>query len=301
MEIIHNIYILDHPMFVDNNIKFLSYIKKNQETIKDMGVRIIISALTPDQLTDPNVEFFLKSKHIKAFPVLITDSKIYKGLHEIVYIYQTNIVEYNKYKDELQKQTMIQQVALQKQQQQKQQQQMQQQQMQMQVAIKQQDIDSDEQIHSYISQQLHIKTKTDDEDTPFGDGDNMMMDSYRHMISRRNVDKKGPYSSKMRTVEQKNDDDNDNIQNVIFKQLQTRSNSIVTNDTHEISLQKNSRRDNKQNNSHGSDDEREDNIKGEVEEDGINIDPSNIEYDGDEDPQDAILEKAYWNRMSNSI
>lgn len=340
MEIGHNIYILDHPMFTENNINFLSYIKKNQSIIKDMGVRINIISLTPDQLNEPEIENFLKSKKIEVFPVLITDNKIYKGLHEILHIYETNIVEYNKHirETEIKKQQMQQQELIKQQQmqqmQQQQQHQMQQMQQQKQKEIMMQKerqkrsapIDSDEQMHSYISQQLQIKQQNDDdEEVPFGDGsNNIMMDSYRHMITRRNTDKKNPFSSKMRTLEdgertnsQTNEESGpEQMQDIIYKQLQNSKNPMIPSKEgpREISVSNNQHQQMSQNPRHrqmqmiksqmngddGDIDERDDNIKGDVEEDIINIDPSNIEHDGDEDPQDAILEKAYWNRMSET-
>jgi hypothetical protein len=316
MDILHNIYILDHPMFKDNNIKFLSYIKKNQNIIKNMSVRITITPLTPDQLEDKEIEEFLRSKQIEVFPVLITDNKIYKGLHDIVNIYETNIIEYNKHVREIESQ------RLQQMQQMQQMQQIQQKSNlinneQKNIPIKSEQpkrnapIDNDEQMHSYIASQLHIKNKEEEDETVFGDGgDNIMMDSYRHMMSRRGVEKKNPFGSKMRTIENSekkvNDNEPMNMQDIIFKQLQNKqvNNQVNKQVNNEIDMDKNPRHKqmqmikNQMNDT--EDDERDDNIKADVEEERINIDPSNIEYDGDEDPQDAILEKAYWNRVSET-
>lgn len=325
MDTIHNIYVLDHPMFTDNNIKFLSYIKKNQAVIKDMGVKINIISLTPEQLEDPDIENFLKSKQIEIFPVLITDNKVYKGLHDIVNIYQTNIEEYYKHMREIemqkQRQLEIQRQNEMQRQQQLQKQQMKQNEMQQKQNEMQQKqnapIDSEEQIHSYMSSQLNVKNKNndDDEDTAFGDGaDNSMMDTYRHMMTRRNGEKKNPFSSvKMRTIEnneRKTEADDKqiesmNMQDIILKQLQNKSSTMInqkdgTNRSQQTSRQKQMESLKNQMNDTPDDDEREDNIKGEVEEERVNIDPSNIEYDADDDPQDAILEKAYWSRVSET-
>ena len=306
MDIKHNIYILDHPTFKTNNISFLSYIKKNQDIIKQMGVKLTITSLTSNQLNDPEIGSFLKSKNIDLFPVLITDQKIYKGMQEIVNIYENNISEYNQhlknveiYKQQIQQQ-QIQQQLMQRQMlmQQQQQQQVQQRTQQLKQQVQQQKqqqqpknyapIDSDEQLHSYMSQNLHSKSKNDDDnddEVPFGDDENnSMMDTYRHMITRRNGEKRNPFNSKMRTVEdnnsvqkntqkntQKNSDDVD-MQNVIFNQLQSKNNMEL----------------------------RSDNIKEIDNEETVNIDPSKIDYDQDEDPQDKILESAYWNRIAET-
>lgn len=336
MEINHNIYILDHPMFSVNNINFLSYIKKNQSIIKDMGVKINITSLSPEQLDDPAIEEFLKSKKIEVFPVLITDNKIYKGLHDIVNIYETNINEYHQHIRDLdmqqQKQQEIQrQQEIQKQLELRKQQEFQRQQM----ALKQKEvqrqreapIDDDEQMHSYISQQLQTKSKMDDdEEAPFGDsGNNSMMDTYRHMMTRRNGDKRNPFNSKMRTVEDKETRVEErpveamSMQDVIYKQLQNGMNPMAPpkenmNDMQRSNMAPQNRNNNQlqnqdprrrqmqmmKNNMDDVDEEREDNIKGEVEEEVVNIDPSKIEYDVDDDPGDAILEKAYWSRNAET-
>lgn len=335
MEISHNIYILDHTMFTDNNINFLSYIKKNQSIIRDMGVKISIVSLTPDQLNEPEIENFLKSKQIEIFPVLITDNKIYKGLHDIINIYQTNIGEYHKHAREVemqrqqhQQQEMIRQQEFIKQQEiiAKQREALKQKEV---IRQKEATIDDDEQMHSYISQQLQTKSKMDDdEETPFGDGsNNNMMDMYRHTMTRRGGgDKKNPFGSKMRTLEDNEMKEEEtpmpnesmSMQDIIYKQLQNGMNPMTppketvrdlqrplntlpsnrnqSNDPRRRQMQmlKNNMND------HDDDEEREDNIKGEVEEEIVNIDPSKIEYDADDDPGDDILEKAYWSRNAET-
>ena len=244
----HNIYILDQPVFKINNINFLSYLKRNLNIIKKMNVKINITSLTLDQLESSSVKNFLANKQIDTFPILITENKVYKGLQEILFIYESNIKEYMAF-------------------------------MSKQVQPSKQDTpkkkeppsdDSDEEgVHSYMSKELHIKNTNDenDEETPFGDvGDNSMMDTYRHIMNRRN--KKDMFSSKTRTLENTN-----SVQNEIYNQLQ---------------------------NNKSNQKEREDNIKTAIDDD-INIDPSTVQYDPDEeDPNDILIEKAYWSRMAET-
>lgn len=311
---IHNIYILDHPMFSMNNINFLSYIKKNQNIIKDMEVKITVTSLSPEHLKDPEIEDFLKSKNIEIFPVLITGNKIYKGLHDIVNIYESNISEYNKHTRDMEMQQQMQQQQMQMQMQKQQQMQMQQQQQKQKQDFQNPDQDQDQdEIHSYISQQLQLKSKTDDDENPFGEmGNNSMMDTYRHMMTRRNTDKKNPFSSKTRTIEEKEsekEDESENMQSIIYNQLQNGKNPMAPKEniysrSSTTSNQSSSNRQRQMNimkNDMGNDmDDREDNIKGDVEEEVINIDPSKIEYDEDDDPGDSILEKAYWSRNAET-
>lgn len=266
MDIIHNIYILDDPFFDDINIKFLSYLKKNKSIIKDMGVSIRIDALTSDQLNE--IEDFLKENNIEIFPILVTDKKIYKGLHDIVMIYDTNIKSYHNHI--YQQEQLKQQEILRNQQELYQRQQQIQKQQQKQSIIE--DSDLDEQMHSYIANELQLKTVEKD-DSMFNDMNNdNMMDSYRHMMSKRGTEKRSPFNNKLRSLEntKQSNDDNINMQDIIYNQLQ---NNV----------------------------DKEDNIKHEIDDDEvINIDPSKIKYDEDDDPQDAILEKAYWNRVSET-
>ncbi len=300
----HNIYILDHPMFYDKNVDFLSYIKRNKPIINNMGVTISIIPILPDQLNDPKIESFLKNKNINMFPILVTENKIYKGIRDIVNIYNNNIYEYNMYLKTVEQQKHMYQLR---------QRQMQQEFLERENRMKlmelekqrqnnysqynQQEkyapIDDDEQIHSYIANQLQVANKNDDEDDiPFGEvGDNMMMDSYKHMINRRNVDKRSVFNNKTRTIEDRESNviESKKIQDVIFQQLQNSNNEKTLNNRISIGNVKND-----------SDYEREDNIKGEIEEESINIDPSKIEHDPEDDPQDMLLEKAYWNRVSET-
>jgi hypothetical protein len=254
---IHNIYILDIYEFNINNIKFLNYIKRNKEIIKNMGIQLKVHIVYPSQLqNDYDIKLFFLSKQIDTFPVLITDKKIYTSLHEIVKVYESNIIAYKKYieskniykesKDIKNNNKTI-----------------------------DQEINDEEHIHSYISQNLQMKTTNDDDDDelPFDDNNSSnMMDMYRHMISKRNTEKKNPNTnSKIRTLETTTNEQNDtNINNIIYKQLQQNKEDNISN------------------------------TKEEDQDDNINIDPSIIEHDGDEDPQDILLEKAYWNRISET-
>lgn len=277
MENIHNIYILDHPLFINNNINFLAYIKKNQMAIKNMKVSIHIEIIQADQLQDPQIEKYLKDKNIEIFPILITNKKIYKGLHDIINIYETNIRSYFDYmhQKELQIQNeMKRQQFMQTQNEFKIQKEMEKQQM-IQKQNEDNDMD-DERMHSYISKELQIK-EAEHEESPFGDiGNDSMMDTYRHMMTKRSTEKRNPFNNnKLRSLENKKGEDDINMQDIIYKQLQ-------------------------KNKSMEDDDYHEDNIKQNSDDETINIDPTKIEYDMDDDPQDAILEKAYWNRVSET-
>lgn len=309
MEISHIIYILDHPMFRDHNINFLSFIKHNIIIIRNMGVKITINTLTLDKLDNPDVKEFLIRKNIDIFPVLITKNKIYKGLHDIVNIYKTNIAEYNNYirNQEMQMQNKKEeQSTLQVNNRLHNQGNNIQVQLPNKMQQKYAPVEDEENIHSYISDELQIKNKVDDdEESPFGEiGNNSMMDTYRHMMTRRSKDNKNPYSSNMRTLEDSSREnirgtEPSNMQDVIYKQLQ--NNTIVNKcQTDSINQRQKQMQRMKSNIEDTDDEDREDNIKGDIGEEVINIDPSKIEYDADDDPGDAILEKAYWSRNAET-
>lgn len=288
----HIIYIFDHPSHNDNNIKFLSYIKRHHNIIKNMDVRIKIITLLPSDLDNPSIQAFIRSRNIDEFPSLITDTKVYKGLKEIINIYETNISEYNKYYIQLEKQKQLlltNNIPKPK---------------PKPIPIPfESELNDDDELHSYMQNNLQLKNKYDDdeEDTIVGDsGDNTMMDTYRHHMSKRNVNRKNPFNSKMRTIEsdtnKKIDADTDvDIQAAMFQQMQ--KNKLTLNTNHNELT----KAIDKYNNNVDDDDEREDNINNtnDYEESSINVDPTKINYD-DDDPQDSLLEKAYWSRISET-
>ena len=307
----HTIYILDHPSYASQNINFLNYIKYYQNVIKNMDVRIKISVLLPTDLNNPEISSILKLKNIDIFPTLVTDTKIYKGMEEIVNIYTTNIKEYNNYLKQVEEQKAKFNEMNNKRTEEKK------------IEEKRRkenedNIDDEDQIHSYMNKQLQMKSKYDDdeEDTALGDsGDNSMMDTYRHMIARRDSTKKNPLNSKMRTLESNDTTTNNNtnntklisnndiesMQSAMYKQLQKNNMSLSTHhDTIANSMDTYNKNNNNDNNDNSDNEEREDNIKGGLDDEGINIDPTKLSYDGEEDPQDAIIEKAYWSRMAET-
>ena len=291
MDTVHTIYILDTPNLKKDNVNFLTYISSKLNIIKNMGVKVRVVSLLPEQLDELSIKNFLNSKNIKEFPVLVTDVKTYHGLREIITIYANNINEYNKYQYnmELQKQK---QMEIQKQVEKRNQMNLQ---SSMQSNKQREIIDDDDHIHNYISEELQIKNKDkdDEEENPFGEiNSNSMMDTYRHMMTRRNTNKKNPFSSKTRVIEEKEQKKEE------YKTMN--SSSVMSSNTSSSSGNMQDIIYNQlQNSSNNNEELREDNIKSDNTEVSINIDTSNIDYD-DDDPSGAMLEKAYWSRNSES-
>lgn len=296
--IYHNIYILDIPELIHKNISFLGYIKRNQELLKTMNVIVnitIVNQLNHFKITD--------------FPILATKNKQYYGYHDVVIVYESNIREYNNYMASLsnknersnERSNDIYQVSKNT----------------SSNNIKRYqhsniisedgnnpeknnidnssydslNEDSDYQLHQYFQSNLRQVTNAmdDDDASPIGDiGNKSMMDQYHYMLDKRGKSHKNPYTPRknndiaMMTTNSGNK--NETMQNMMFQQLQG---------INERNYIKNSNNDD-------INEEREDNINIDTNEESINIDPSKIEHDPDEDSQDNIMEQAYWNRISET-
>jgi hypothetical protein len=266
----HVIYILDHPLIVDSNIKFLNYIKKNQHILQQMKVNIGVNIVTNGF---PN-----------AFPVLVTSKKRYHGLNDILVVYESNIKAYNDFQiknktvENRSENKTVENIGENK-------------------TIENRNEINEENIHEYMKS--NITGDTGDGELSIGDmGNNGMMDDYRYMIDKRSV--KNPYTPKRSNdiysddaVESKND-----IQDQLYKQLT----NAKQHNMFENTQKNNERRDNIVFNSNNNFD-KDDNIlnKNIIDTDkSVKIDPSNIERGPEDDPQDLIMEKAYWNRISES-
>lgn len=280
--IYHNIYILDVPELTQKNVNFLEYIKRNQSLLKSM--KVIINIFVTSQVGNLTVA---------NFPVLVTKNKTYYGLHDIVIVYESNIREYNNYINTINKKE-IDTYRVSKNTDKKNN--------ESEYLNDSKNItidnneDTDNQLHQYIQSNLRITSNDDIDDdvSPIGDiGSKSMMDHYNYMLDKRSKSHKNPYaprknndiammSSSSNSSNSNNKSNNKNMQDMMFQQLQG------------------SMSGNKQYNKEDADVyEKEDNIKAELTEETINIDPSKIEHD-DEDPQDNIMEQAYWNRISET-
>jgi hypothetical protein len=271
----HNLYILNGTSFNNNNKSLLIYIKQINHILRDMEVNLTIIPLDIDQITE-DVDELLERKNIKNFPILITPNKIYDGMANIIEIYENNINEYKKYKllelyqieeKERQRQIMIQQQLMQKQQLLKQQQMMNNRTTKKKTDDSENDDDNDN-LKNYMNRQIgSTNSSSKKEDSDVEDNEMLfdgtrtdMMDMYRTMMEKR-----GTSGSK-------------NLRDSKLRIVETNS----------FSEKKNNSNENK-----------EDNIE-QIEDKPINIDPSSIEKDPDDDPQDYILEQAYWSRISET-
>jgi hypothetical protein len=292
--IYHNLYILDCPDLIQKNINFLSYIRRNQDLLKSMNVIVNVSVINQ-----------VGNLTIDDFPILTTQNKKYHGFHDIVVVYESNIREYNNYiasindkhKDIYQvsknitsnakKNKPVERIK------------------HTDDSFDERNEDSDYQLHSYIQSNLRqVSNSMDDDDaSPIGDvGNKSMMDQYNFMLDRRSRGPKNPYaprknndiammSNSIKPVN--NSDGNANsMQDMMFQQLQSSNSNKQKRDTNDFHNE--SERD------FQNDLDREDNIKSEVDDEPINIDPTKIEHDIDEDPQDQVMEQAYWNRISET-
>jgi hypothetical protein len=271
----HNLYILNGTSFNNNNKSLLIYIKQINHILRDMEVNLTIIPLDIDQITE-DVDELLERKNIKNFPILITPNKIYDGMANIIEIYENNINEYKKYKllelyqieeKERQRQIMIQQQLMQKQQLLKQQQMMNNRTTKKKTDDSENDDDNDN-LKNYMNRQIgSTNSSSKKEDSDVEDNEMLfdgtrtdMMDMYRTMMEKR-----GTSGSK-------------NLRDSKLRIVETNSFSVKKNNSNE---------------------NKEDNIE-QTEAETINIDPSSIEKDPDDDPQDYILEQAYWSRISET-
>jgi hypothetical protein len=284
---LHNIYILDNPYLKQINLNFLNYIKSIQDILKDMNVKIIINTFSQKDVYGQDFNYFLQKYSIAKFPVLMTNNKIYQGIKNIVVIYNENIKEYSIYLQKKQKaindankiEQNLQQMGnkpsektsekitnkpTNK------------------VTNKREDIlnnntnEDEDRIFEYFKNEINIPANAstyDEEDSIFEDKKSSLMDSYNVMINKRNSAKKNIRSSNFRTLETTNKPDQKS-------NMTEKENSIITDNIKE----------------------EDDNIKleNDVDDVPINIDPSTIERDEDYDMQDDLLEKAYWNRISET-
>lgn len=137
-------------------------------------------------------------------------------------------------------------------------------------ADKEKEVESEDDIHDYFKSQLNGQKEVEQDSDAFGDGNNMM-DTYRMMVDRRNKHIK---ESKLRTVETSYmEEKKDNIRHSNSNTSSSNSNNTSSNT-----------RSNTQSTT----------IK--AEDVPINM-PSR---DVDDDPQDDVIEKAYWSRISET-
>lgn len=255
--LLHTIYILDDITFKHINMNFLNYISRNKLLLAEMEVKVRINLLLIDQLQDPEIESFLKNNNINQFPILISGNNIYKGLQDIIKLYESNFNAFRSHKIrqmQIEQQQKIYQIKKEQEQGRGQEQrpmQGQERPMQGQGHERKQDqkkVDDDNNIKAYMDFEIGggKKQEIEDDDNIFnmGDSGSNMMDNYRNMMERRGTSKS-----------------------------RTKNGPVVTT-------------------------EREDNI--ETSDSPLNIDPTKINYDDEKDPQDDLIEQAYWARMSES-
>lgn len=130
----HIIYVYDNPQMKNQNMAFLIFIKNNRESIKNMGVYLIIKLI--------NAIDAQLLVNITNYPTLVTPNKVYTGYKEIVNIYQTNIKAYNSYNKKS-------------------------------TPVATREIETDDDIHDYFKSQIRGVEKEVETDS-FGDSGNMM-------------------------------------------------------------------------------------------------------------------------------
>jgi len=323
----HIIYILDKAIFKQLNINFLNFIRHNLAVIRNTGVKLNVMIMLEEDLMTERGKKFIQMYEVKYFPILITPSKIYQGINDIVTVYNENIKRYHKflsdkelieqkkqeeyekkllYQKELQKREILekekQKILLNN------------------INIKKQqsivqprvmsEYDEQERLHEFLRHQID-ETNNDryrEDDDMFEERGNSsdMVDSYKIMMDKRNSSThRNLRNSNLRTIEREpvsarhqqrnqqqkilyqdledNDDMSQKMQTMLNKQQKNRyvQNTSIINNEDEL---------------------REDNIKAEVEDESVDIDPTkiNIEKDENYDPLDDRLERAYWARIAET-
>jgi hypothetical protein len=94
----HNLIVTFDTVENGSNVRVLRFIAKNNHTLKEMGVNVVVELITREQVSATCTTDKLKKDNISVLPALKTASSVFQDANDIIELYSTNMAEYDKSK-----------------------------------------------------------------------------------------------------------------------------------------------------------------------------------------------------------